>query len=103
MSSLLFKVKQNLMIDFDSDNELLEQFIAAAVSYAESYQHRAAGYYSEHEMSPTTELAVLMLTAHFYESRDGATGGFFADNVSAGEASVAAVDRLLRLDRDWKV
>ncbi len=36
-------------------------------------------------MPPTTEQAVIMLSSHFYESRDGSTGGFFADNVQAGQ------------------
>ena len=26
-----------------------------------------------------------MLASHFYESRDGSTGGFFSDNVQAGQ------------------
>jgi len=30
-------------------------------------------------MSPVTEQAVIMLSSHFYESRDGSNRGFFAD------------------------
>ena len=30
-------------------------------------------------MPATPEQAVIMLASHFYESRDGSTGGFFAD------------------------
>jgi uncharacterized phage protein (putative DNA packaging) len=44
-----------------------------------------------------------MLASHFYESRDGSTGGFFADNVKAGQQVWNTVNLLLRLDRDWKV
>jgi hypothetical protein len=44
-----------------------------------------------------------MLSSHFYESRDGSTGGFFADNTNASEATYKAVNRLLVLDREWKV
>ena len=78
-------------------------YITAAVSYAESYQHISERYYSENPMPPTTEQAVIMLASHFYESRDGSTGGFFADNVQAGQQVFNTVNLLLRLDRDWKV
>ena len=54
-------------------------------------------------MPPTTEQAVIMLASHFYESRDGSTGGFFADNVQAGQQVFNTVNLLLRLDRNWKV
>jgi hypothetical protein len=82
---------------------LLESFIAAAVNYAESYQHIEAGFYDNNSMPPTTEQAVIMLSSHFYESRDGSTGGFFADNVQAGQQVWNTVNMLLRLDRQWKV
>ena len=36
-------------------------------------------------MPATTEQAVIMLASHFYESRDGSTGGFFADNTNAAQ------------------
>ena len=44
-----------------------------------------------------------MLSSHFYESRDGSTGGFFADNVQAGKQVWNTVNLLLRLDREWQV
>ena len=103
MNTLLDKVKANLILEHDADDELLQQYIAAAVSYAESYQHLTAGTYEAAVMSPTTEQAVIMLASHFYESRDGSTGGFFADNVQAGQQVWNTVNTLLRLDRDWKV
>ena len=37
------------------------------------------------------------------ESRDGSTGGFFADNVQAGQQVWVTVNLLLRLDRNWMV
>lgn len=101
--SLLDKVKANLILEHSADDVLLEGFITAAVSYAESYQHVEAGYYVSHTMPATTEQAVIMLASHFYESRDGSTGGFFADNVQAGQQVWNTVNLLLRLDRDWKV
>ncbi len=103
MDTLLEKVKANLILEHSADDELLSQYITAAVSYAESYQHIAEGYYSENVMPATTEQAVIMLASHFYESRDGSTGGFFTDNTTAAQQVWNTVNLLLRLDRDWKV
>ena len=103
MDTLLEKVKANLIITHSADDELLKQYITAAVSYAESYQHMYEGYYSLYPMPATTEQAVIMLASHFYESRDGSTGGFFADNTNAAQQVWNTVNLLLRLDRDWKV
>ena len=103
MNGLLEKVRQNLILDHAADDALLESFITAAVSYAESYQHIPAGTYQIAPMPATTEQAVIMLASHFYESRDGSTGGFFGDNVQAGQQVWNTVNLLLRLDREWKV
>ena len=103
MESLLKKVKANLILSHSVDDELLRSYITAAVTYAESYQHLAAGTYTGKPMPPTTEQAVIMLSSHFYESRDGSTGGFFADNIQAGQQVWNTVNLLLRLDRDWQV
>ena len=102
-TNLLDKVKQNLILSHTADDALLTSYIAAAVSYAESYQHIEAGYYEENTMPPTTEQAVIMLASHFYESRDGSTAGFFADNTQAAQQAWTAINTLLRLDREWKV
>lgn len=101
--SLLEKVKANLILQHDADDALLEMYITSATAYAASYQHLAEGHYAENPMPPTTEQAVIMLASHLYESRDGSTGGFFADNVQAGQQVWNTVNLLLRLDRDWKV
>ena len=103
MDTLLEKVKANLILEHSADDALLQGYITAAVSYAESYQHVPEGTYAENSMPATTEQAVIMLASHFYESRDGSTGGFFADNVQAGQQVWNTVNLLLRLDRDWKV
>jgi uncharacterized phage protein (predicted DNA packaging) len=103
MTTLLEKVKANLIITHNVDDELLQMYINAALSYTESYQKKPQGYYSENPMPPTTEQAVIMLVSHFYESRDGSTGGFFADNVQASQQIWDTVNLMLRLDRDWKV
>ena len=101
MDELLQKVKDNLILSHSEDDELLRGYIRAAVSYAESYQHIPSGHYADNPMPPTTEQAVIMLSSHFYESRDGSTGGFFADNVQAGQQVWNTVNLLLRLDREW--
>lgn len=85
------------------DDALLKSYITAAVSYAESYQHIPEGFYKENPMPATTEQAVIMLSSHFYESRDGSTGGFFADNTGAAQQVWNTVNLLLRLDRRWQV
>lgn len=103
MDYLLSKVKQNLILEHTADDALLRSFITAAISYAESYQHITAGTYKVLPMPPTTEQAVIMLASHFYESRDGSTGGFFADNPQAASQVWDTVNLLLRLDREWKV
>lgn len=102
-TTLLAKVKKNLILDSNADDDFIIDKIAAAIAYAEKFQHRPDGYYAEHPMPPTTEQAVIMHASHFYESRDGSTGGFFGDSPSAAKASMEAIDDLLRLDRDWKV
>lgn len=103
MDELLTKVKQNLILEHSADDVLLVNYITAAISYAESYQHIEQGYYTDNPMSATTEQAVIMLSSHFYESRDGSTGGFFGDNVQAGKQVWDTVNMLLRLDRRWIV
>ena len=103
MDDLLARVKQNLILSHSADDDLLSSFITAAVSYAESYQHISEGYYSEHPMPPTTEQAVIMLASHFYESRDGSTGGFFSSAIGSAQQVWNTVNLLLRLDRNWQV
>ena len=102
VKSLFKKTKGNLVLQYDEDDDLLLGYIAAAVSYAETYQHKPEGYYGKrgNKMSATTEQAVVMLASHFYESRDGSTGGFFADNVPAGQQVWKTVNMLLRLHRE---
>jgi len=112
MDTLLDKVKANLILEHDQDDALLDQFIKAAVNYAESFQHLPAGTYNYplstincqlKEIPPTTEQAIIMLASHFYESRDGSTGGFFADSVQAGQQVWNTVNMLLRLEKNWKL
>lgn len=100
MDTLLEKVKANLILQHNEDDALLQGYITAATSYAETYQHKVEGYYVDNPMRPTTEQAVIMLSSHFYESRDGSTGGFFADNVQAAQQIWDTVNMLLRLERD---
>lgn len=103
MNKLLDRVKRNLIIEHDMDDDLLRGLISVAVNYAESFQHRCEGYYDTEPMSETTKQAVILLASHFYESRDGSTAGFFADNTAAAQQTWKCVNDLLRLDKDWKV
>ena len=63
--TLFEKVKANLILEHDRDDELLQTYITTATSYAESYQHLTEGHYSENAMPPTTEQAIIMLSSHF--------------------------------------
>jgi uncharacterized phage protein (predicted DNA packaging) len=101
--TLLKKVKANLILEHAEDDGLLKQLIASAVDYAESYQHLESGHYKKNKMPPTTEQGIIMLASHFYESRDGSTAGFFADNVGAGAQVWNTVNNLLRMNRRWQV
>ena len=50
MDELLQKVKDNLILAHDKDDELLRGYIRAAVSYAERYQHIPSGHYADNPM-----------------------------------------------------
>ncbi len=102
-NDLLDRVKLNLVISFDDDDALILTFINSAIAYAEGYQHLDDGYYKSNDMSENTKQAVVMLSSHFYESRDGSTAGFFSNNTNASEQVWKSVNRLLLLDRTWKV
>jgi Phage gp6-like head-tail connector protein len=97
---LLTKVKQNLMVEHEEDDLLIQSYITAATAYAEGYQKKTEGYYRDNQMDPITEQAVIMLSSHFYESRDGSTGGFFADKVDASEQVWNVVNLLLRMNKE---
>ena len=101
MRMLLRKVKANLILEHDEDDALLFDMVSAAISYAEERQHKPAGHYLRRrtQMRPTTERAIIILASHFYESRDGSTGGFFNDKVDAGAQVWKTVNNLLSLNR----
>ena len=103
MATLLSKVQANLILTHNADDELLQRLIDAAGSYAESYQHLTAGTYEVAGMPPTTEAAVIMLVSHFYESRDGSTGGFFVATVQPAQQVFIPLTTLLRLHSNWTV
>ncbi len=100
---LLEKVKANLILTHGEDDALLRGYVAACVSFAESYQKKGKDYYAINQMSPLTEQAVIMLASHLYESRDGGTGGFFGDNVQAAQQIMDTVRYMLVLEKDWQV
>jgi hypothetical protein len=100
IDGLLEKVKANAIITHGEDDELIRGYIHAALDYAETYQK---AQYSRLPMPPSTEQAVIILASHFYESRDGGTGGFFADNVGAARQTMDTVNALLRLHKNIEV
>ena len=100
MTALLERVKKNLIIDHDVDDDLISSYIIASTSYAEDYQKKTSGFYKNNSMDPTTEQAVIMLSSHFYESRDGSTAGFFQDKVDASNQVWKVVNMLLLMNRD---
>ena len=98
MSELLLpKVKAHLVIQHSDDDELLLGYIRAAIDYAEGYQK--VKYSEGVELPSATKQAIIMLTGHFYESRDGGTAGFFSDYVSAVGNVWTAVNRLLAMNK----
>lgn len=103
VEDLVEKVKENLILSHDEDDNFIARLVETAIAYAESYQHLDAGFYSENDMSSTTEQAVIMLSSYLYESRDGSTGGFFSDSTSAAVQVWDVVNTLLRLDREWSI
>ncbi|MCI6360556.1 MAG: head-tail connector protein [Eubacterium coprostanoligenes] len=103
MDDILIDVKKNLILEHSEDDDLLMGFISAAIAYAEKYQHLKDDFYKENDISLTTRQAVIMLASHLYESRDGATAGFYADDTGAAQQVWNTVNMLLRLDRNWEV
>ena len=95
---LLEKVKANLVLQHDEDDALILGYIAAAVDYAETYQKA-----KHSQLPPSTEQAVIILVSHWYESRDGSTGGFFADKTDAARQTMEAVHTLLRIHKNIEV
>ncbi len=97
------KVKDNLMVTHSEDDGLIDSYLTAAISYAEQFQHLEDNYYSINPMSSVTMQGVIMLSSHFYESRDGSTGGYFGDNIKAAEQVWNTVHLLLRMGKEWQV
>jgi len=99
-AELLEEVKKNLILQHSEDDAFLEGRLLAALQYAAEWQHKGAGYYNDHPMPLSTRQAVMMLASHWYESRDGSTGGFFGDKVEARDRVVDTVHDLLRMNKE---
>ena len=100
---LVVQVKANLILEHDQDDALLTEMVASALSYATSFQHLPENHYQQNPMPGSTRQAIVMLASHFYESRDGSTAGVWNDKPDAAKAVWVAVNRLLVLEREWKV
>ena len=92
--TLIPKVKANLGLQHNDDDIKLAGKIDAAIAYAEGFQHRIAGYYSDNVLPASTERGIIMLASFLYEYRDG--GDFYADSTGI----CAAVNDLLRMERN---
>ncbi len=103
IDELLPKVKANLNPDTQSGRQPAGGLHQGSKRLCGKLSAPSGGHYAVNPMPPTTEQAVIMLSGHFYESRDGSTAGFFADNVQAGQQVWNTVNLLLRLDRRWSV
>jgi hypothetical protein len=97
VKSLLPKVKANLILTHYEDDDLLRGIILAALDYARMYQKRERWGKS---LPPSTSQAVIMLASHWYESRDGGTGGFFANTASAAKNVIDTVHILLGVNKE---
>ena len=100
VSALLPKVKANLILTPElgaEDDGLIRGYILAALDYAMSYQKLEKIW---KKIPPVTEQAVILLVTHWYESRDGSTGGFFADTASAANNVMETVQRLLEINKE---
>ena len=97
VNDLLPRVKANLILAHDADDELICGYIRAALDYAKTYQKLERLWKT---IPPLTEQAVIMLASHWYESRDGSTAGFFGDNTSAASNVMNAVMRLLAENKE---
>ena len=97
--TLLENVKANLILEHSDDDSLIQMYITAAVSYAESYQHRDGITRPCHAIYDTAGGC----HAQFSTKADGSTGGFFADNVQASQQVWDTVNMLLRLEREQKI
>ena len=102
-AELLTAVKANLIIDYDNDDDMLMRLIRSAVEYAERYQNKKYRkcYKKTADIPQSTQQAIIMLTSHWYESRDGGTGGLFSNYVGSSGNIQTAVDRLLSANKEW--
>lgn len=97
---LLESLKANLVLEHDKDDMLLLQYLSSAISYAEGYQKKGAGYYQTGNMLESTKQGVIIMATHFYESRDGSTAGFFADTTDASRRVWETCHLLFQNDKD---
>jgi hypothetical protein len=89
----LDEAKAHLNITFDTDDTVIESKLGAATVWVTEY---IAAEYRENPPAPVGE-AILQLTAHWYQNREGVTVGV------TGEALPMGVKTLLAPYRDWDI
>lgn len=102
-TELLPKVKENLNVDFDNDDEHILRLTHSAIEYAQRYQNKVypQAYKTTADVPHSTVQGIIMLASHWYESRDGSTAGYFSN--TQGSMVVQAAERLFSAHKDWKV
>jgi len=100
VEDLLKSVKENLIITHDEDDNLIRGYIRESLDYASSVQKID---YETEPLPPAAKRAVIMLSSHYYESRDGSAAGFLSGQASGARQVWDAVNRLLLVGKRWDV
>ncbi|MCL2499289.1 MAG: head-tail connector protein [Defluviitaleaceae bacterium] len=98
MDDILPFVLSNMPDEKNVDDAVVKGFIAAAISYAESYQRLPKGTYAHQTMGEDTKRAVIQLASYFYQTRIG-----FPDGIKKGSAVWNELNAKLRADRNWDI
>ena len=72
------EAKKHLRVEFDDDDDLIEQLIRAAREYAEGFLNRRLAPADDGDDPPavkqTWKQAMLLIIGHWYEHRESVTG-----------------------------
>lgn len=101
MDELKALLRENLVLGDTADEALLDASLMAAIAYATGYQKKDK--LDLDRLNEATRHGILLLATFLYESRDGVTGGFFANQEAAKDKTFESVHRLLQIDKDWRI
>ena len=102
--TLIEKVKANLILEHDKDDELLEMYIDAAISYAESYQHfkRRITTVKTQCLQSLSKLSLCYPLTFMKAVMVVQVASLLIPLLQVSKAR-ETINNLLRLDKDWKV